>query len=75
MPSRRSDFKGGQTHAQHFMPELLDRISRGELHPETIITHTLPLEAAARGYRIFNEKQEDFRKVVLRPQTQTLATK
>jgi threonine dehydrogenase-like Zn-dependent dehydrogenase len=64
-------FKGGQTHAQRFMPELLDRISKGELHPEVIITHTLPLEDAARGYSIFNEKQEDCRKVVLKPQTPT----
>jgi threonine dehydrogenase-like Zn-dependent dehydrogenase len=60
-------FKGGQTHAQRFMPELLLFISKGELKPETIITHKLPLDDAARGYEIFNEKQEDCRKVVLVP--------
>jgi threonine dehydrogenase-like Zn-dependent dehydrogenase len=60
-------FKGGQTHAQRFMPELLDRISNGALKPEAIITHVLPLEDAARGYEIFNKKQEDCRKVVLTP--------
>ena len=60
-------FKGGQTHAQRYMPELLDAISNGRLRPEAIITHTLPLEDAARGYEIFNKKQEDCRKVVLLP--------
>jgi threonine dehydrogenase-like Zn-dependent dehydrogenase len=60
-------FKGGQTHAQKFMPELLAHISNGRLKPEAIITHRLPLEAAARGYKVFNEKEEDCRKVVLVP--------
>ena len=30
-----------------------------------IVTHTLPLADAARGYAIFEKKQEDCRKVVL----------
>jgi threonine dehydrogenase-like Zn-dependent dehydrogenase len=57
--------KGGQTHAQNYMPQLLEHIARGELHPEAVISHTLPLEQAARGYEIFEKKQEDCRKVVL----------
>lgn len=60
-------FKSGQTHAQRFMPELLDRISEGDIKPDVIVTHTLQLDDAARGYEIFNEKQEDCRKVILRP--------
>ncbi len=59
--------KGGQTHAQRFMPELLEHISKGALKPEVIITHRLPLEEAAHGYKIFNDKEEDCRKVVLSP--------
>ena len=62
-------FKGGQTHAQHYMPELLGHISSGALKPEIIITHHLPLAEAARGYEIFNEKKEDCRKVVLSAST------
>ena len=58
-------FKGGQTHAQHYMPELLAHISNGDLKPEVIITHHMPLADAARGYKIFNEKEEACRKVVL----------
>lgn len=59
--------KGGQTHAQRYMPELLERIQAGDLDPEVIITHRLPLADAAKGYELFDKKQEDCRKVVLIP--------
>lgn len=59
--------KGGQTHVQKFMPELLEHVQAGRLSPDIIITHRLPLAQAAEGYKIFDEKQEDCRKVVLRP--------
>jgi len=58
-------FASGQTHAQRFMPELLEQIALGRLKPEAIISHRLPLTEAARGYDIFNKKEEDCRKVVL----------
>jgi threonine dehydrogenase-like Zn-dependent dehydrogenase len=60
-------FKMGQTHAQRFMPELLEHIERGDIDPGIIITHRLPLEEAARGYEIFANKEEECRKVVLTP--------
>lgn len=60
-------FKMGQTHAQRFMPELLEHIGAGKLRPETIITHRMPLADAARGYEIFANKEEDCRKVILTP--------
>ena len=60
-------FKMGQTHAQRYMPELLDRIADGTLVPEIIISHRLPLSRAVEGYKIFDEKREDCRKVVLTP--------
>jgi threonine dehydrogenase-like Zn-dependent dehydrogenase len=59
--------KGGQTHAQRFMPELLENIGNGKLRPEAIISHRLPLADAARGYQVFNEQDEACRKVVLTP--------
>jgi threonine dehydrogenase-like Zn-dependent dehydrogenase len=49
------------------MPELLERIGRGDLKPEQIISHHLPLDEAARGYELFANKAEDCRKVVLSP--------
>ncbi|WP_148716537.1 zinc-dependent alcohol dehydrogenase [Chitinolyticbacter meiyuanensis] len=57
----------GQTHVQRHMPLLLEYILEGRLRPELIISHRLALEEAVRGYTLFNEKQEDCRKVVLVP--------
>jgi threonine dehydrogenase-like Zn-dependent dehydrogenase len=47
------------------MPELVDHIAAGRLRPEAIISHRLSLEEAAEGYRLFNEKEDRCRKVVL----------
>lgn len=60
-------FKMGQTHAQKFMPELLQHIAEGRMKPEVIISHRMKLEDAARGYEIFEQRQEECRKVVLTP--------
>jgi threonine dehydrogenase-like Zn-dependent dehydrogenase len=60
-------FKMGQTHVQRFMPELLEHIAEGRLQPEAIVTHRMPLAEAARGYEIFEKKEEDCRKVILVP--------
>jgi threonine dehydrogenase-like Zn-dependent dehydrogenase len=60
-------FKMGQTHAQQFMPQLLELIGNGELKPEVIISHRMKLADAEQGYKVFNEKEEDCRKVVLTP--------
>ncbi|MEN3111206.1 zinc-dependent alcohol dehydrogenase [Uliginosibacterium paludis] len=60
-------FRMGQTHTQHHMPVLLEHILEGRLNPEVIISHHLPLDQAAEGYRLFAEKLEDCRKVVLTP--------
>lgn len=60
-------FKMGQTHVQRFLPELLAQIQEGKLKPEVIITHRMALADAARGYEVFDKKEEDCRKVVLTP--------
>lgn len=60
-------FKMGQTHVQRYLPELLEHIESGALNPEAIITHRMSLEEAAEGYKIFDKKEEDCRKVILVP--------
>ena len=60
-------FRMGQTHVQQHMPALLEAIMDDRLHPETIISHRMRLSDAAQGYKLFDEKLEDCRKVVLRP--------
>jgi threonine dehydrogenase-like Zn-dependent dehydrogenase len=44
-------FKMGQTHAQRYMPELLEHIGDGKMRLEVIIAHRMKLEDAARGLR------------------------
>ena len=62
-------FKMGQTDVQRYMPELLTRINAGDLRPDVIISHRMALADAAKGYAIFDEKDEadGCRKVVLTP--------
>ncbi|MEN4981161.1 zinc-dependent alcohol dehydrogenase [Erwinia billingiae] len=60
-------FKMGQTHVHAYLPDLLALIEHGHLKPEEIVTHHLPLEDAARGYEIFEKRQEECRKVILVP--------
>jgi threonine dehydrogenase-like Zn-dependent dehydrogenase len=60
-------FKMGQTHVQRFLPELLDHIESGKLHPDVIISHRMSLAQAAAAYKIFDKKEDDCRKVVLTP--------
>jgi threonine dehydrogenase-like Zn-dependent dehydrogenase len=60
-------FKMGQTHMMRYMKPLLDRIERGELDPSFVITHRLPIDRAAEGYRMFRDKDDACIKVVLKP--------
>lgn len=60
-------FKMGQTHVQKFMPELLEHIGNGRMHPEVIITHRMKLADAAQAYELFEKQKDDCRKVVLTP--------
>jgi threonine dehydrogenase-like Zn-dependent dehydrogenase len=58
--------KSGQCHVQRYMKPLLERIQRGEIDPSFVITHTLPLSEAPRGYDMFVHKKDNCEKVVLK---------
>ena len=60
-------FRMGQTHVQKYLPELLEHIEAGRLQPELIVTHRLALEEAAMGYKLFDQKEDNCRKVILVP--------
>jgi threonine dehydrogenase-like Zn-dependent dehydrogenase len=60
-------FAMGQTHVQALVGELLQHIVAGNIRPDAIISHRLPLDEAPHGYKIFADKQDDCRKVVLYP--------
>ncbi len=60
-------FALGQTHVHKYLPELLEFIENGDLAPDIIISHRMKLAEAAEGYKLFDEKKDDCRKVVLTP--------
>ncbi|CAL5229597.1 g12955 [Coccomyxa viridis] len=57
----------GQTPVQKYWHDLLKYVKEGSLTPDMVITHELPLERAADGYKMFNEKHDGCMKVVLKP--------
>jgi threonine dehydrogenase-like Zn-dependent dehydrogenase len=65
--SKGLTFKMGQTHVHRYMRPLLERIMQGELDPTFIITHTLPLDQAPHGYKMFRDQRDTCFKVVLKP--------
>ncbi len=65
--NRALTIKTGQTHVQRYMQPLLERIERGDLKPDLVITHRMALDDAPRGYEIFKKKEEECIKVVLTP--------
>jgi threonine dehydrogenase-like Zn-dependent dehydrogenase len=60
-------FTMGQTNVQAHMPALLQHILDGDLQPQALITHQLPLDEAPLGYEMFARKDDQCRKVVLTP--------
>jgi threonine dehydrogenase-like Zn-dependent dehydrogenase len=64
--NRSLTIKSGQCHVHRYMRPLLERIERGEIDPSFVITHTLPLDAAAEGYDLFLNNRDGCEKVVLK---------
>ncbi len=65
--SRNITLKTGQAPARAFMEPIYEQIVRGDIDPTNIITHELPLDEAPMGYKMFNGKEDNCIKVVLRP--------
>jgi threonine dehydrogenase-like Zn-dependent dehydrogenase len=65
--NRSITIRTGQTHVHRYTRPLLKRIEKGEIDPSFIITHTLKLSEAAKGYDMFVKKKDDCIKVVLKP--------
>jgi threonine dehydrogenase-like Zn-dependent dehydrogenase len=65
--NRALTIKTGQTHVHRYMPQLLERVQKGEIDPSFVVTHRMRLEDAPEGYDMFKHKQDDCIKVVLKP--------
>jgi threonine dehydrogenase-like Zn-dependent dehydrogenase len=59
--------KTGQTHVQHYLHPLLERIVNGDIDPSFVVTHRMALQDAPEGYEKFLNKEDNCIKVVLRP--------
>ena len=64
--NRSLTIRAGQCHVHRYMKPLLERIQKGEIDPTFVISHRMGLEEAAHGYDIFNHKQDDCVKIVLK---------
>jgi threonine dehydrogenase-like Zn-dependent dehydrogenase len=64
--NRSLTLKSGQCHVHRYLKPLLERIQKGEIDPSFVVTHTLPLAEAARGYDMFLNKVDGCEKVVLK---------
>ena len=57
----------GQAPAQKYIDELLTWVEQRKIRLDDIITHRLPLAQAPHAYEIFNKKEDNCVKVVMKP--------
>jgi alcohol dehydrogenase len=57
----------GQAPVHRYIDHLIALVANGKVVLDDIISHTLPLSEAAHAYQIFNKKEDDCVKVVLKP--------
>lgn len=59
--------KAGQAPVQNYIDELLMLIESGKIKLDDIISHRMPLSQVSKAYEIFNNKEDQCVKVVLKP--------
>lgn len=64
--NRGLTLRAGQCHVHRYTKPLLERIQNGEIDPSFVITHTLPLSEASKGYEMFLNKEDNCEKVILK---------
>jgi threonine dehydrogenase-like Zn-dependent dehydrogenase len=65
--NRSLTVRTGQCHVQRYMKPLLDRIRNGDIDPSFVISHTMDLDDAPAGFKMFRDKQDECNKIVLKP--------
>jgi threonine dehydrogenase-like Zn-dependent dehydrogenase len=65
--NRSLTMRTGQCHVQRYWKRLLGYVQNGEIDPSFVITHRMKLDDAPHGFDIFNNKEDDCIKVVLKP--------
>jgi S-(hydroxymethyl)glutathione dehydrogenase/alcohol dehydrogenase len=64
---RNINIRTGQAPVIHYMSYMYELIDTGKVDPGDVITHVIPLSEAKRGYEIFDKRQDNCIKVVLKP--------
>ncbi|MCE3229297.1 MAG: dehydrogenase [Bacteroidetes bacterium] len=60
-------WRGGQVPVHVYIDKLLQLVTEGKVALNDVITHRMPLADAAKAYDIFNKKEDNCVKVVLKP--------
>ncbi|PLT34003.1 zinc-dependent alcohol dehydrogenase [Bacillus sp. V5-8f] len=64
---RNVNIRSGQAPVIHYMPHIYDLVSSGKVDIGDVVTHVLPLNQAEKGYELFDTRQDNCIKVVLKP--------
>ncbi|AWB90045.1 zinc-dependent alcohol dehydrogenase [Salinibacterium hongtaonis] len=59
--------RSGQQNGHKFIPMLLERISRGQISTDHLVTHQMSLEQSPRGYEMFKNKEDGCVRALFRP--------
>ena len=59
--------RANQASVKRLLPRLIEHVQNGVIDPKALITHRIPLEEVADGYRIFSAKLDNCIKPVLIP--------
>ncbi|MBC5991968.1 zinc-dependent alcohol dehydrogenase [Pontibacter cellulosilyticus] len=59
--------RANQASVKRLLPRLMEHVQNGILDPKALITHRIPLEEVAEGYRMFANKLDECIKPVLIP--------
>lgn len=59
---------GGVAPVRKYLPTLLPLLEAGKIDPSPVLTHDLPMDQAADGYRIMANREEGSVKVAISPQ-------
>jgi threonine dehydrogenase-like Zn-dependent dehydrogenase len=69
MMNKGLTMRGNQTSVKRLLPRLIEHVQYGVLNPKGLITHRIPLEEVADGYRMFSAKLDNCIKTVMMPPT------
>lgn len=60
-------FRAGQCPAQAALDEIFGLVMDGRLTADDLVTHTMSIDDGAKAYRMFNRKEDEVIKIVLKP--------